>query len=193
MTPCLVVRIYWLFLGKFSAYDTNRMATAKKVLSWNATSTVLATMVPQFASSQRWNEYRVWEVWEDAVGEALARKACPTKIQNGKLFVTVSSSVMMQELQFAKATLRERLNKKIGVSVVRDIMFVIGRVSERALRQKMPAQRSLPVYTEITMPQLSRPEIEVAFSKLIEARRRRLLQKGERRSGITGRESGKTV
>jgi len=169
------------------------MANAKKIPSWNATSAVLATMVPQFAPTHRWNEYRVWEVWEEAVGEALARKACPTKIQNGKLFVTVSSSVLMQELQFAKATLRERINKKLGASVVRDIMFVIGHVRERMLRQSMPDQRPLPVYTEITMPQLSRPEIEAAFSKLLEARRRRLLQKGELRSGITSRESGKTV
>jgi hypothetical protein len=169
------------------------MAATKKIPSWNATGAVLATMVPQFAPSPRWNEYRVWDVWEEAVGETLARKACPTKIQNGKLFVTVSSSVMMQELQFAKATLRERLNKKLGASVVRDIMFVIGRVSDRVLRQSIPAQRPLPIYTELTMPPLSRPEIEAALSKLIEARRRRLLQKGERRSGITSRESGKTV
>jgi len=169
------------------------MATAKKVPSWNPAGAVLATMVPELAPSQRWNEYRVWEVWEEAVGEALARKARPAKIQNGKLFVTVSNSVMMQELQFAKATLRDRLNQKLGTSVVRDIMFVIGRVSDRVLRQRIPAQRPLPVYTELTMPPLSRPELEAAFVKHIEARRKRLLQKGERRGGITARESGKTV
>jgi len=169
------------------------MTTAKKTLSWNATGAVLATMVPQFAQSQRWNEYRVWDIWEETVGEALARKARPTKIRNGKLFVTVSNSVMMQELQFAKVMLREQLNKKLGASVVRDIMFVIGRVSDRVLRQSIPAQRPLPVYSEIPVPHLSRPELAAAFSRLLEARRKRLLQKGERRGGITARESSKTV
>jgi hypothetical protein len=100
---------------------------------------------------------------------------------------------MMQELQFAKATLRERLNKKLGAVVVRDIMFVIGRVSDRLLRQSIPALRPMPVYTELTVPQLSRPELTAAFAKLIDARRRRLLQKGERRGGITAGEPGKTV
>ena len=147
----------------------------------------------QLTSPQRWNEYRVWEVWEAAVGEALARKACPMKIQNGTLFVMVSHSILIQELQFAKATLRDRLNQKLGASVVRDIRFVIGRVSERALRQSIPAQRPLPVYTEITMPPLSRPELVAAFVKLIEARRKRLLQKGERRGGITAGESSETI
>ena len=169
------------------------MAAAKKIVYWNPASTVLTTVMPRFAPSQRWNEYRVWEVWEEAVGEALARKACPTKIQNGTLFVMVSNSVLIQELQFAKATLRDRLNQKLGAPVVRDLRFVIGRVSERALRPRIPAQRPLPGYTEITMPPLGRPELEAAFVKLIEARRKRLLQKGERRGGITARESGKTV
>jgi hypothetical protein len=169
------------------------MVAAKKPPPWDAAGAVLMTLVPQLTSPQRWNEYRVWEVWEEAVGEALARKACPTKIQNGKLFVTVSNSVMMQELQFAKATLRERLNKKLGAVVVRDIMFVIGRVSDRLLRQSIPALRPMPVYTELTVPQLSRPELAAAFAKLIDARRRRLLQKGERRGGITAAEPGKTV
>lgn len=169
------------------------MAIVKKPPSWNATGAVLAAIVPQFAQSQRWHEYRVWEVWEEVVGEALARKARPVKIQNGKLFVTVSNSVLMQELQFTKAMLRERLNQKLGTATVRDILFVIGRVSERAPRQNSPAQRPLPSYTELQMPHLNRPELEAALTKLLDARRKRLLQKGERRGGITAREPGKAL
>jgi hypothetical protein len=169
------------------------MVAAKKRPPWDAAGAVLVMLVPQLTSPQRWNEYRVWDVWEEAVGEALARKACPTKIQNGTLFVMISNSILVQELQFAKATLRDRLNQKLGAPVVRDIRFVIGRVNERALRQSIPAQRPLPVYTEITVPQLSHPELEAAFAKLIEARRRRLLQKGEPRGGITAGAPGKTV
>jgi hypothetical protein len=169
------------------------MAAAKKKPPWDAAGAVLVTLVPQLTSPHRWNEYRVWDVWEEAVGEALARKAYPTKIQNGKLFVTVSNSAMMQELQFAKAMLRERLNKKLGAVVVRDVMFVIGRVGDRILRLSIPALRPMPVYTELAVPQLSRPELEAAFAKLIDARRRRLLQKGEPRGGVTAGEPGKTV
>lgn len=127
------------------------------------------------------------------VGEALARKACPTAIRNGTLFVMVSNSTLIQELQFAKATLRDRLNRKLEASVVRDIRFVIGRVSERTLRLSSPPQRPLPAYTEMTMPPLSRPDLEAALRSLMEARRKRLLEKGERGGGVTVRESGETL
>lgn len=169
------------------------MATAKKLPPWDAAGTVLGTLVSQLTSPQRWNEYRVWDVWEDAVGEALARKACPIKIQNGTLFVMVSHSILMQELQFTKAKLRERLNDTLGAVVVRDIRFVLGRVSERALRHRMPALRPLPVYTELAVPPLNRPNLEAALANLIEARRRRLLQEGDSRGGITTGESGETL
>lgn len=169
------------------------MAIVKKTPSWNATGAVLAAIVPQFAQSQRWHEYRVWEVWEDVVGEALARKVRPTKIQNGKLFVIVSNSALMQELQFAKATLRERLNKKLGTAAVRDIMFVIGRRNDRTPQQSLPVRRPLPPYTELQVPQLDRPELEAALMKLLDARRKRLLQKGKGRGGITAREPSKAI
>lgn len=138
-------------------------------------------LVPQFAQSQRWHEYRVWEMWEAAVGSALARKARPTKISNGKLFVTVSNSAMMQELQFAKATVRDRLNAKLGANVVRDIMFVIGRVRDYGVYPRPPTQRALPLFTELQVPVLNNPELEAALTKLLRARRQRLLQKGMRR------------
>jgi hypothetical protein len=149
--------------------------------SWNATGDVLRALVPQFAQSQRWQEYRVWEVWEEVVGDALARKARPTKIHHGKLFVTVSNSALMQELQFAKATLRDRLNVKLGTNAVRDLVLVIGRVRDQEVRPSAPVQRPLPRFTELQVPGLNNPELEAALTKLLRARRQRLLPKGARR------------
>jgi Dna[CI] antecedent, DciA len=169
------------------------MATVKKSPSWIPANAVLTTMLSGLVPPQRWNEYRVWEVWEAVVGEALARKACPSSIHNGTLFVMVSHPVLIQQMQFTKATLRDRLNQQLGGQVVRDIRFVIGRVSERALRQGPPAQRPLPAYTEMTLPPLGRPDLEAAFQRLIEARRKRLLQKGERDGAVTDREPSKTM
>ncbi len=169
------------------------MGADKKPMSWIPANAVLTTMLSQLVPPQRWNEYRVWEVWDEVVGEALARKACPSSIRNGTLFVMVSHPVLIQQMQFTKARLRDRLNQQLGTGVVSDIRFVIGRVSERALRPSIPAQRPLPEYTEITLPPLGRPDLEAAFRRLIEARRKRLLQKGERDGGVTPREPGKTL
>jgi hypothetical protein len=169
------------------------MGADKKPRSWIPANAVLTTMLSQLVPPRRWNEYRVWEVWAEVVGEALARKACPSSIRNGTLFVMVSHPVLIQQLQFSKARLRDRLNQQLGTGVVSDIRFVIGRVSERALRPSIPAQRPLPEYTEITLPPVGRPDIDAAFRRLLEARRKRLLEKGERRGGVATREPGKTL
>ena len=145
--------------------------------SWKATSDVLSGLVPQLANTARWREYQVWQVWEEVVGEALARKARPSKIHNGKLFVTVSSSALMQELQFMKARLRDGLNQKLGAGAVKEVQFFIGQVRELSLREPSPRKQPLPPFTELRLPPLDNAELAAAFARMLNARRRRLTQK----------------
>ena len=63
---------------------------------WKLAADVLRAMLPNVANTERLEEYRVWEIWEEAVGRLVARKAQPTKIQRGKLFVSVSNSAYLQ-------------------------------------------------------------------------------------------------
>ncbi|MGE0827334.1 MAG: DUF721 domain-containing protein [Candidatus Binatia bacterium] len=154
------------------------MAMQRSNTAWSETAEILKKVVPQFVNSTRWREYRLWEVWEEVVGEALARKARPNKIHNGKLFVTVASSVFMQELQFVKWRLRERLNQALGEGTVKEIMFVIGPVREVALRREVPPRLPLPPFTPLKVPPLKNAELTAAFTRVLEARRRRLTQKG---------------
>lgn len=146
--------------------------------SWKTASDVLSGLVSHFVSTSRWQEYQVWQVWDEVVGGALARKARPSRIQNGKLFVTVSSSVLMQELQFAKLRIREGLNKKLGAGTVKDLQFFIGQVRELPRREPTPRQLPLPPFSELQMPSLENEELTSAFKRVLDARRRRLTQKG---------------
>lgn len=142
---------------------------------WKSAADVLRAMLPNVANTERLAEYRVWEVWEEAVGRLVARKAQPTKIQRGKLFVAVSNSAYLQEMQFYKVHIRDAVNKHLGSTVVKDIFFVLGRVQESAARPAPPPpRRLLPPYEELTVPKLDRPELEQAFSSLLVARRKRL-------------------
>jgi hypothetical protein len=150
------------------------MASSDKTAGWKSAADILATVLPQLPIAGRAHEYRVWEVWEEAVGEAVARKARPSKIQHGKLFVTVSNSVYLQELQFYKARMKDAVNRRLGALVIKDIFFVVGRVREAATRPAPPPSRSLPPYSDLTVPGLGRPDLEAAFAELVTARRRRL-------------------
>jgi hypothetical protein len=145
---------------------------------WKSAAEILRAVLPNVASAERLQESRVWEIWEAAVGRAVARKAQPSKIQRGKLFVTVGSSVYLQDMQFKKAYIRDVVNQHLGAPVVKDIFFVLGRVQDVAVRPEPPPPlRPLPSFSELKVPKLNRPELEAAFASLLDARRRRLKEK----------------
>lgn len=70
----------------------------------------------------------VFRVWAAEVGDTVARRASPVGFRDGILSVRVSGAAWMQELQFAKEEIRERLNRRLGADVVRDVYFVAGTV-----------------------------------------------------------------
>ncbi len=69
---------------------------------------------------------RIWSVWEDAVGAGIASHARPSWIKNGSLRVNVSDSVWLQELEYVKETIVEKLNGKLGRTAVQRIEFRFG-------------------------------------------------------------------
>jgi predicted nucleic acid-binding Zn ribbon protein len=72
--------------------------------------------------------YRLWEEWTHLVGPAIAQNASPEAIKGKLLLVNVSSSPWMQQLQYLKSELMEKLNTALGRNAVEDIRFKIGPV-----------------------------------------------------------------
>ena len=69
---------------------------------------------------------RIWSVWEETVGSAIAQHAQPEWIKSGKLRVRVSDPIWLQELGFVKETIKEKLNKRLGRKAVGNIEFRLG-------------------------------------------------------------------
>src|SRR5881296_789348 len=90
--------------------------------------TVLDKSFKRLELSLRLDEYGVWPIWNDVVGKPIARNAQPEKIRNGTLFVKVTSLVWMQQLQFMKEMIAEKLNQRLKSQIVKNIFFVIGRI-----------------------------------------------------------------
>src|SRR5262245_426825 len=90
---------------------------------------VLHKSLQRMELSTRWEEYGVWPVWNDVVGPTIARNAQPEKIRNGTLFIKVTSPVWMQQLQYMKDMIAERLNQRLRTTLVRNIFFVVGQVN----------------------------------------------------------------
>jgi predicted nucleic acid-binding Zn ribbon protein len=64
---------------------------------------------------------RVQEVWESAVGPAVAAAARPTSERDGVLTITCVAAVWAQELDLMAAELIPRLNVSLGADGVREL------------------------------------------------------------------------
>ncbi len=68
-------------------------------------------------------------VWNEIVGESVAEHSQPRSIRNRILFVDVSHSTWMQQLQFLKPTLLDQVNAFLREPLIQDIRFKLGKVS----------------------------------------------------------------
>ena len=64
---------------------------------------------------------RVQEVWEDAVGPAIAAAAQPTAERDGVLTVVCAAAVWAQELDLMAEELLARLNAALGAEHIREL------------------------------------------------------------------------
>lgn len=93
----------------------------------------LGTILQQTIEASRMDvnldAYRLWQQWKKVVGPAIAENTQPEVIKGKLLLVNVSSSPWMQQLQFLKPELIEKLNETLGKELVGDIRFKIGPVN----------------------------------------------------------------
>jgi predicted nucleic acid-binding Zn ribbon protein len=123
-------------------------------------------------------DYGVWPIWNETVGAAIARNAQPDRIRHGTLFVKVTSSTWMQQLQYMKDMIAEKLNQRLGKEVVKNIFFVVGKVEAQKLKSKSrdPAPNRSPAEALIDPAELDSirdPEIRQALKRLFNARTRK--------------------
>lgn len=69
---------------------------------------------------------RIWDLWEEAVGETIAEHTTPAAFKGTILIVHVSSSPWMHQLQFLKKDILVNLNNALGQELITEIKFRIG-------------------------------------------------------------------
>ena len=72
---------------------------------------------------KKMDELDVIEVWEDLLGKNLTKYVKDTKIYNKVLYVQLNSSTLRNELKFQKTEMIENINKQLGKSLIKDIVF----------------------------------------------------------------------
>ena len=139
---------------------------------------VLAISLKRLDLGTRLDDYGVWPIWNEIVGEPVARNAQPEKIRNGTLFVKCSSPVWMQQLQFMKEMITENLNGRLRRDIVKNIFFIVGNI-DFATSDAAPAPVPEPISTadseldESFVDSIDNPEIRAAFAELLRSYSRR--------------------
>lgn len=97
---------------------SKRPATRAKTLG-----EALDELVESLGIKKKLREQEVFTLWDEAVGERIAKVAKPTRILKGTLFISVSNGTWRNELNMRKQEIVGRLNEILAEEIVKDIKF----------------------------------------------------------------------
>ena len=86
-------------------------------------------------------EHLVLEVWDEVVGEYIAKQTQPESIRDNKLFVRVSTLPWIRQLESLKQMIIERLNRRVGKRVLKEVQFSLGEIPGTKCLKAMVSHR----------------------------------------------------
>ncbi|MDI6762498.1 MAG: DUF721 domain-containing protein [Thermodesulfobacteriota bacterium] len=115
--------------------------------------------------------YSIWGAWKEIVGEAIALQTQPHAIRNRILFIDVSHSTWMQQLQFLKPTLLGKINGFLGESLIEDIRFKVGKIPQAVTplpeRKEERLDRQTMNQIERLVENITDAEVKKGFRELL--------------------------
>ena len=95
----------------------------------NSIGSVLEDALRDMKYYKRLKEHLVLEVWDEVVGEHIAKQAQPNSIKDNCLFVIVSTLAWMHQLESLEQMIIKNLNRKVGEGgVVKKVIFRLGQI-----------------------------------------------------------------
>jgi predicted nucleic acid-binding Zn ribbon protein len=86
-------------------------------------SDILAATLNQLGISAKIKQHEVLDIWEQIVGEQIARVATAENIRDGKLFISVKNSTWRNELLYLKQEIIQKINSRMNQEIINDIIF----------------------------------------------------------------------
>ena len=113
-------------LAQFRGFDGTREEAARASEAKSAQS-LMPKLLGTLRMDRRRGEAEILRVWNNTIDPTIAAHAQPTGINKGTLFVTVDSSVWMDEIiRYRRKEILERLQHSFGPQMVRRISFRVG-------------------------------------------------------------------
>lgn len=81
-------------------------------------------------------DFRLREAWVQSVGPVISAQTSLDSFKYNVLYVKASNSVWLQQLQFMKGEIMDKINQVLGKEVVKNIFFSIGRIPVQASKDE---------------------------------------------------------
>lgn len=84
---------------------------------------VLKEMVETYRLKARLNQTKIQKLWERLMGKAIANYTKDIKLRKNKLYLTIESAPLKQELSFGKEKITKLLNDELGEGYIDDVII----------------------------------------------------------------------
>jgi predicted nucleic acid-binding Zn ribbon protein len=140
----------------------------KRMFSPMAVSSLLGGIFRGKPLEKRLNEGKIWLIWDTAVGRQIAAQARPVNFRDGVLTVVVSNAPWMQQLNFMKKGIIEKINGTLGEELVKEIFLKAGRPEPLEAEQRRP-KRAIRPLTDSEKEHIARETASINDPELREA------------------------
>lgn len=83
----------------------------------------MADYIAAMKIESKLKEVSVVESWSEIVGKVIASKTTSLFFKNGRLYVTLKSSVIRNELLMIRESLRIKINERAGEEIVKELVI----------------------------------------------------------------------
>lgn len=84
---------------------------------------VLGDMIGSLNLKPKLNQTKIREAWLNLMGKSIDRYTSKITLRKKKLYITISSSPLKQELSYGKEKLLNLLNKELGEEYLEEIVI----------------------------------------------------------------------
>ncbi len=89
---------------------------------------ILNSALKNFRPTKDTEMTRIWALWQEALGETIARETKPSAFKENTLIVNVSCSAWLQHLTFSKHEMIANLNTALKSELVKEMRFKIAKI-----------------------------------------------------------------
>jgi predicted nucleic acid-binding Zn ribbon protein len=113
-------------LSQWRGWDWSAQETAARHSAKSAAD-LMPRLLTDLRIDRRQSETEILRVWNNQLDPNITAHAHPTGIRNGTLFVTIDSSVWLDEIvRYRRREILERLQNSFGRDLIKKISFRVG-------------------------------------------------------------------